>query len=166
MADHRLHRVSDLYELTIAVDLRDEISETELAELSWHLGIGPQPERLSIVTRFPVVVEDDDGIPVIEDDPHPLLAERGAALRVGGALCSVLAGRADLSRKGWSLTSRQEIHPDQFEEVGELLCWLAARAHATHLRGDGAIGIGFLRFIEAEVPDVLQVENGQVGWPT
>ncbi|WP_374775136.1 hypothetical protein OG756_21760 [Streptomyces sp. NBC_01310] len=157
--------MSDLYELMIAVDLRDEVSETERAELSWHLGIGPRPENLSIVTRFPVVVEDDDGIPVIEDDPHPLLAGRGAASRVGGALCSALASRADLPRKGWSLMSRQELHPDEFEQVGELLCWLAARAHYTHLRGDGAIGIGFLRFYEAEVPDVLRVENGQVEWP-
>ncbi|MFD9521340.1 hypothetical protein [Streptomyces sp. NPDC059979] len=146
--------------------MRDEISATEIVELSWHLGIGPQPESLSIVTRFPVVVEDDDGIPVIEDDPYPLLAGRGVGSRVGGALCSALASRADLPRKGWSLMSRQEIHPDEFEKVGELLCWLAARAHETHLREDGAIGIGFLRFYEAEVPDVLQVENGQVRWPT
>ncbi|WP_370417250.1 hypothetical protein AB8O64_00950 [Streptomyces sp. QH1-20] len=157
--------MSDLYELMIAVDLRDEISENELAELSWHLGIGSQPEHLSIVTKFPVVVEDDSGAPVIEDDPYPLLAGRGAASRVGGVLCSALASRADLPRKGWSLMSRQEIHPDEFEKVGELLCWLATRAHETHLLGDGAVGIGFLRFHEAQVPDVLQVEAGQVSWP-
>ncbi|MCX4630193.1 hypothetical protein [Streptomyces sp. NBC_01443] len=157
--------MSDIHELMIAVDLRDEISEPELAELSWHLGIGPQPERLSIVTEFPVVVVDDSGIPVIEDDPRPLLAGRGAAWRVGGVLCSALAPRADLARKGWSLTSRQEIHPDEFEKVGELLCWLATRAHDTHLLGDGAVGVGFLRFYEAEVPDVLKVDSGQVGWP-
>ncbi|MFJ3961501.1 hypothetical protein [Streptomyces sp. NPDC090036] len=157
--------MSDIHELTIAVDLRDEISEAELAELSWHLGIGPRPERLSIVTRFPFVVEDDSGNPVIEDDPHPLLAGRGAASRVGGVLCSALAGRGDLPRKGWSLMARQEIHPDEFDRVGELLCWLAERAHETHLLGDGAVRIGFLRFHEAEVPDLLRVESGQVGWP-
>ncbi len=165
VAGRRVHRVSDIHELMIAVDLRDEISERELVELSWHLGIGPRPERLSIVTDFPVVVVDDSGIPVIEDDPQPLLAARGAASRVGGVLCSALASRADLPRKGWSLMSRQEIHPDEFEKVGELLCWLAARAHATHVLGDGAVGIGFLRFYEAEVPDVLQVESGRVAWP-
>ncbi|MFD8983369.1 hypothetical protein [Streptomyces sp. NPDC059564] len=157
--------MSDIHELTIAVDLRDEISETELAELNWHLGIGPQPERLSIVAEFPIVVVDDSGIPVIEDDPHPLLAGRGPASRVGDVLCSTLARRADLPRKGWTLTSRQEIHPDEFERVGELLCWLATRAHETHQLGDGTVRIGFLRFYEAEVPDVLQVENGQVSWP-
>ncbi|MFJ3840686.1 hypothetical protein ACIPY6_34990 [Streptomyces sp. NPDC090054] len=161
----RVRRVSDIHELMIAVDLRDEISEMELVELSWHLGIGPRPERLSIVTEFPVVVVDDSGVPVIEDDPYPLLGGLGAASRVGGVLGSTLAGRADPPRKGWSLTSRQEIHPDEFEKVGELLCWLAARADATHLLGDGVVGVGFLRFYEAEVPDVLRVEDAQVNWP-
>ncbi|MGX8910284.1 hypothetical protein ACR820_34620 [Streptomyces netropsis] len=157
--------MSDLYELMIAVDLRDEIPEDELAELRWHLGTGPRPEHLSIVTKFPVVVEDDSGAAVIEDDPYPLLAGRGAALRVGGVLCSALASRADLPREGWSLMSRQEIHPDEFEKVGELLCWLATRTHETHLLEGGAVGIGFLRFCEAKLPDVLQVEHGQVSWP-
>ncbi|MCX5071016.1 hypothetical protein OHA84_36400 [Streptomyces sp. NBC_00513] len=158
--------MSDILELMIAVDLRDEISETEFAELSWHLGTGPRPERLSIVTEFPVVVVDDSGIPAIEDDPYPLLAGQGAASRVGGVLCSTLVSRADLPRKGCALTSRQEIHPDEFEKVGELLCWLATRAHETHLLANGAIRVGFLRFHEAQAPDVLQVKTGQVNWPT
>lgn len=157
--------MSDIHELMIAVDLQDEISETELAELSWHLGTGSRPKHLSIVTEFPVVVVDDSGIPVVEDDPHPLLAEQGAASRVGGVLCSTLVSRADLPRKGWSLTCRQEIHPDEFEKVGELLCWLATRAHSTHLLENGAVRVGFLRFYEAQAPDVLQVKAGQVSWP-
>ncbi|MFI8263927.1 MULTISPECIES: hypothetical protein [unclassified Streptomyces] len=155
-----------MYELMIAADLRGEVSEQELAELRWHLGIGPQPECLSIITEFPFVVVDEEGIPVIEDDPYPLLAGRSAATRVGGVLSSALARRADLPWKGWSLTSRQEIHPDEFEKVGELLCWLAARARQTHLPGSSAVGIGSLRFHEAEVADALQVENGQVNWPS
>ncbi|MEV7523892.1 hypothetical protein [Streptomyces sp. NPDC091371] len=158
--------MSDIYELMIAVDLRDELSEQELAELRWHLGIGPQPECLSIVTEFPFVVTDESGNPEIEDEPYPLLAGQGAAWRVGGLLCSELASAADLPRKGWSLTSRQEIHPDEFEKVGELLCWLAARTHESNLPGDSAVGIGSLRFYEAEVPDALQVKSGQVNWPT
>ncbi|MFD3781077.1 hypothetical protein [Streptomyces sp. NPDC058612] len=157
--------MSDLHELTVAVDLRDELCAAELAELRWHLGTGPRPERLSIVTEFPVVVVDDAGLPVVEDDPHPLLAGHGAAARVGGALRSALAARTDPAGRGWSLTCRQEIHPDEFGQVGELLRWLAARAHRTHALADGAVGIGFLRFHEDEVPGVLRVENGQVGWP-
>ncbi|MEU6016633.1 hypothetical protein ABZ826_21990 [Streptomyces sp. NPDC047515] len=113
--------MSDAYELVVTVDLRDEISEQELAELRWHLGIDQQPERLSIVTEFPCVVMDDSGDPVVVDEPHPLLAASGAASLVGGVLCSAPGSRADLPRKGWSLTSRQEIHPDDFDIVGELL---------------------------------------------
>ncbi|MFJ1701057.1 hypothetical protein ACIOHC_39590 [Streptomyces sp. NPDC088252] len=159
--------MSDVYELVITVDLRDEITEPEVAELRWHLRIGPRPERQSIVTGFPFVVVDDSGYPVVVDEPHPLLAESGAASRVGGVLCSALAGRADLPRKGWSLTSRQEIHPDEFDIVGELLSWLAVRAHSTHLIADqAAVRIGCIRFHEALTPDVLKVENGQVDWPT
>ncbi|MFJ9342997.1 hypothetical protein ACIRP0_27425 [Streptomyces sp. NPDC101733] len=154
--------MGDIYELTIALDLRDELSEQELAELNWHLGIGPQPESLSIVTEFPFVVDDESGNPVIENEPCPLLAGSGAAWRVGGALCSILATRADLPGKGWSLTSRQEIHPDDFDLVGELLCWLATRAHDTHLRSDAGIWVGYLRFYEDPQPQVLRFEDGQI----
>lgn len=157
--------MSDIHELTVAVDLRDEISAAELAELRWHLGIGPRPEHLSIVTEFPVLVVDDSGLPVVEDDPRPLLAGNGAAARVGGVLGSALAARTDPPREGWAVASRQELHPDEFEEVGELLGWLAARAHDAHRYADGAVGIGFLRFHEDEVPAALRVEGGRVRWP-
>ncbi|MFD5189643.1 hypothetical protein ACFWMU_16100 [Streptomyces sp. NPDC058357] len=158
--------MSDVYELAISVDLRDELSEQELDELRWRLGIGPQPERLSIVTGFPLVVEDGSGDLVVEDDPRPLLAGRGAARRVGGVLCSALADRAHLPRKGWTLTARQEIHPDELDLAGELLRWLAVRAHDTHTPTEGAVSLGYLRFYEDLVPEVLQVVNGRVVWPT
>ncbi|GAA2424548.1 hypothetical protein GCM10010433_25520 [Streptomyces pulveraceus] len=157
--------MSDVYELAISVDLRDELAEQELDELRWHLGIGPQPERLSIVTGFPFVAEDESGDLVIEDDPRPLLAGRGVARRVGGVLCFALADRAHLPRKGWTLTSRQEIHPDEFDQVGELLRWLAARAHDIHTLVEGAVSLGYLRFYEDPVPEVLQVVDGRVVWP-
>ncbi|MFE7327943.1 hypothetical protein ACFU8W_23665 [Streptomyces sp. NPDC057565] len=158
--------MSDVYELVVTVDLRDELSEQELADLRWHLGIGPQPEHLAIVTEFPSVVIDESGHPVVKNEPYPLLVQNGAAARVGGVLCSALANRADLPQKGWSLTSRQEIHPDDFEKVGELLCWLAARVQDTHLLVNDAVWIGHLRFHESLMPHVLEVENGQVSWPT
>ncbi|GGP79908.1 hypothetical protein GCM10010215_00820 [Streptomyces virginiae] len=90
--------MSDVHELVVAVDLRDEISEGELAELRWHLGLGGRPERLSVVTRFPVVVWDDEGEPVIEDDPRPLLAGRGP--RRGWGACSVRRWRAGRACRG------------------------------------------------------------------
>lgn len=85
---------------------------------------------------------------------------------MGGVLCSALAGRADLPRKGWSLTSRQEIHPDEFDIVGELLSRLAARARSSHLIADhAAVRIGCIRFHEDLTPHVLKVENGLVDLP-
>lgn len=33
--------MSDIYELTVTVDLREELSEQQLAELRRHLGLGP-----------------------------------------------------------------------------------------------------------------------------
>lgn len=160
-----MRRVSDMYELAVSVDLRDELSEPERAELRWHLGIGPRPESLSIVTEFPIVVEDEAGEPVVVDEPRPLLAGSGAAWRVGGVLGAALVGRADLPQKGWSLTSRQEIHPDEFDKVGELLRWLAARVQATHRQVDDVVSIGHLRFHESLTPEVIGVVNGQIVWP-
>lgn len=162
----RVRGVSDVYELAVSVDLRDEISEQELVELRWHLGIGPQPEHLSIVTSFPVVVEDESGDPVIENEPRPLLAGSGPARRVSGVLGSELAGRANLPRKGWALTSRQEIHPDEFDRLGELLGWLAVRIHDAHLLADDAVSIGCLRFHEDVTPTALKVADGQIVWPS
>ncbi|MFF4082033.1 hypothetical protein ACFYZN_21875 [Streptomyces sp. NPDC001777] len=159
--------MSDIYELVLAVDLRDELSEQEVAELRWHVGAGPQPEQLSIVTDFPFMTEDESGEWVVEDDPSPLLAVDGGAWRIGGALCSALVVRDEPPRKGWALTSRQEVHPDEFEKLGELLGWLAARAHHSHrLPDDTTVRLGYLRFYEDLMPDVLEVKDGLVVWPT
>ncbi|MDT0453738.1 hypothetical protein [Streptomyces hesseae] len=46
------------------------------------------------------------------------------------------------------LTVRQEVHPDEFDELRELVQWLDVRTITF-----GAIG--YLRLLEAEVPDVL-----------
>ncbi|MFD8394786.1 hypothetical protein ACFV2N_37760 [Streptomyces sp. NPDC059680] len=115
-----------MFELMLTLDLRDEFSEEELAG-RWHLGAGPKPETLRIVTEFPLVVEDEHGEPVIENHPEPLLASHGEAFKMEGALVSVLERRADTGGGAWALTSRQEVHPDGFELVGELLGWLATR---------------------------------------
>ncbi|MFC0499437.1 hypothetical protein ACFFKE_32800 [Streptomyces mutabilis] len=50
--------------------------------------------------------------------------------------------------RGWSLTARQEVHPDEFDDLRRLVEWLGAR---TTSRG----AIGYLRFSESTAPDVL-----------
>ncbi|MEU5951593.1 hypothetical protein [Streptomyces sp. NPDC047525] len=153
--------MADIYELSIAVDLRDDVTEDEVAELRWHLGLGPQPEELTIVREFPVVREDDLGELVIEDAPEPLMGCHDTALKVGGALTSVLLRREE----GWALTARQEIHPDGFDRVGELLAWMASKARAHHERFGGPVHVGWTRFHEEDRPDALTVRNGEVVWP-
>ncbi|MGX4694569.1 hypothetical protein [Streptomyces sp. JNUCC 63] len=144
-----------MFELILALDLRDELPEEELAELRRHLGMGPKPQTLRIVTEFPVVVEDEHGEPVIEDRPEPLLGGDGAAFKVEGALASVLLRRQDTSRGAWALTSRQEIHPDGFERAGELLSRLAIKAGDRHRRLDGSVDLGWIRPYEDCQPEPL-----------
>ncbi|BFO14819.1 hypothetical protein SHKM778_12070 [Streptomyces sp. KM77-8] len=158
--------MADIVELMLTLDLRDELSEEELAELRWHLGLGPKPETLRIVTEFPFVVEDDHGNLVIEDDPYPLLGNSGEASKADGALASILLRRQKTSFGTWALTSRQEIHPDEFERVGELLSWLATKAGDSHRRHDGSVHLGWTRLCEEHQPELLVVRDGVVIWPS
>ncbi|WP_171171517.1 hypothetical protein [Streptomyces sp. I05A-00742] len=158
--------MADIFELMLTLDLRDELSEDELAELRWHLGLGPQPEVLRIVTDFSFVVEDDQGELVVEDHPEPLLSRHGEASKVDGALVSVLLRKQDTRRDAWALTSRQEIHPDDFERTGELLTWLANKAGDFHRRPDGSVDLGWIRFHEERRPEPLVVRDGVVIWPS
>ncbi|MFI9041031.1 hypothetical protein [Streptomyces sp. NPDC053726] len=158
--------MADIFELMLTLDLRDELSEEELAELRWHLGLGPQPEVLRIVTEFPFVVEDDRGELIIEDRPESLLGRHGEAFTVEGALVSVLLRRQDTRHDAWALTSRQEIHPDDFERTGELLSWLAAKAGDFHRRPDGSVNLGWTRFYEGRQCEPLVVRDGVVIWPS
>ncbi|MFF0746348.1 hypothetical protein ACFYVL_38740 [Streptomyces sp. NPDC004111] len=158
--------MADIFELMLSVDLCDEVSEEELAELRWHLGLGPQPEVLRIVTDFPFVAEDEHGEPVVENCPEPLLAQRGEACKVQGEAVSVLARKQDTQCAAWALVSRQEIHPEDFERTGELLTWLAHRAGDPHRRPDGGVALGWTRFHEETEHEVLVVSDGAVGWPS
>ncbi|MFF9324897.1 hypothetical protein ACF1AY_09355 [Streptomyces sp. NPDC014776] len=154
--------MADLFELTLSVGLRDGLSDQERAELCWHLGTGPEPGTLRIVTEFPLVVVDDDGVPVVENHPEPLLAGHGEAFRVGGVLHSALVREGG----GWTLTSRQEIHPDGFAGLGDLLVWLAARAADRHRRPDGSVELGGIRAYEDTRARPLLVRDGSVTWPS
>ncbi|MFE5944557.1 hypothetical protein [Streptomyces sp. NPDC056480] len=158
--------MSDIYELTLTLDLRDELTGDELAELRWHLGLGPEPETLRIVTEFPFWEEDDDGEFVLESRPQPLLSCHGEALKVDGALVSVLLRRERTGSGAWALTSRQEIHPDEFDLTGELVSWLATKAGEGHRRFDGGVDVGWTRFHESRQAEPLVVRDGEVSWPS
>ncbi|KOG37281.1 hypothetical protein AQJ84_23905 [Streptomyces resistomycificus] len=157
--------MADVYELSVVLNLREDLSDEELAELRWHLGLGPRPEVLRIVPEFPIVVEDDAGEPVIENHPVPLLGRHGAAWKVGGALTAVLLRPDDPTHGAWVLTIRQEIHPDEFDITAELLTWLAGRADDRHRPDAEAVHLGWTRFHEADRFEPLTVRDGQVAWP-
>jgi hypothetical protein len=157
--------MADIFELNIVLNLRDDLSDEELAELRWHLGVGPQPEILRIVSEFPVVVVDDAGEPAVENHPEPLLGQHGDAWKVNGALTSVLLRLEDPTNGAWALTVRQEIHPDQFESIAELLTWLSTKADDRHRREAGAFHLGWIRFHESDRFEPLVVRDGEVEWP-
>lgn len=158
--------MADIYEFLITMDLRDDLSDGEIADLRWHLGLGPQPERLTILTAFSVVTVDDNGEPQIDDDPQPVLAQRGAAWKVGGALFGELARRDQPA--GWALTARQELHPDDFALVRKLLDWLAGHAEYYNEDRDAAgqeFFVGYLRWYEDLRPIPLTIAQGRISWP-
>ncbi|MEU1820097.1 hypothetical protein ABZ543_33670 [Streptomyces roseifaciens] len=131
--------MSDIYELQLALDLPDSLPEADMDVLRRHLsdegGDADHDEH-----------DEETGGP----EAYPLLASRGPAWRIGG----VLVGELCRGPRGWALTARQEVHPDEFPALEALLVWLAAR---TSTPGP----IGYLRFYESTVPDVLMAD-GQV----
>ncbi|OIJ91301.1 hypothetical protein [Streptomyces monashensis] len=157
--------MADIYELSIALNLRGGLSDEEVAELRWHLGLGPKPESLHIVPAFPAVVEAENGELVVVDEPVPLLAEQGVAWKVGGVLVSALLSPLDTRCGTWALTVRQEVHPDGFASTGELLTWLASKADDRHRTATGDIRVGWTRFCDSERFEPLAVRNGEVIWP-
>ncbi|MFJ4623951.1 hypothetical protein [Streptomyces sp. NPDC088812] len=116
--------MSDIHELQLNLDLPGSLASADLALLRWHLG-------------------EEAGEPPHPDD-YPLFSDRGPAHRIGGTLVGELARGA----RGWALTVRQEVHPDEFDQLRVLVTWLAARTST-------AGTIGSLRFPERDIPDVL-----------
>ncbi|MFD5099821.1 hypothetical protein [Streptomyces albidochromogenes] len=154
--------MADIFELSLVLNLPDSLSDEEVTELRWHLGLGDKPETLRIVTALPIVVEDDCGEFVTEDPPVPLLGRQGEAWKVDGVLVSVLLR---IEGGAWALTARQEIHPDEFHRTGELLSWLATKADDRHRSSTGAVRLGWTRFCESDRFEPLVVRDGEAVWP-
>lgn len=163
----RVRVVADIYELMLAIDVQAGISHAELTELRWHVDDGPQPDLLPIGTDdFRATSPLGDPIDPDcewEDAPlSPLFAERGGALRTGGALVAELVERENPD--GWALTVRQELHPDAFYRLRALLDWLGP--HSVHAHGtDTPRVVGYLRFHECAEHTPLVLLNGQIRVP-
>lgn len=157
--------MSDVFELVLALNLRADLTDAELASLRWLLGLGGRPGNPAIRAEYPVAIVNDG------EESRPALAGRGAAWKTGGALVSELVRRANPA--GWAITSRQELHPDDFGEVLELLSWLADHADYPYRDHDGVVRsggcgnvVGYLRFYEDVDPTVLTIRDGIISWPS
>jgi hypothetical protein len=147
--------MADLHEMLITAELPADLSEAEISELRWHLGLGPEPEQFTIVTDgLSVETVDEDGEPLPEEqweiDRYPLLAARGPAdPRIGGVLFSELACREEPAEAGWALSSRQVLHSDALALLTQMLRWL--RERAVGRRGGPACFSCHTRFYEDDL---------------
>ncbi|OKI46767.1 hypothetical protein [Micromonospora sp. CB01531] len=168
--------MADTRELMVAIDLRDDLSDDEVSELRWHLGLAPQPRELPIwSTLSPVaraMYEDEDGNLVVDDEPHPILDGRGAGHHIPGTLFSELVRRDGAGQVGWALAVRQEMHPDDEWDIEALLLWLVAHADlpcGACTAGNCPAGCeffaGYRRFYEdPRLESHLVIKGGEVGW--
>ncbi|MFC4536695.1 hypothetical protein [Sphaerisporangium dianthi] len=159
--------MGDMYELVLSVDIRAEITDDELAELRWHLGLGPRPERLPIGTdrymeTYPLGDPDDPDCEWEDVEPEPVFAQRGAAPRVGGALVAELVARE--RSDGWALTVRQEVHPDDFYRLRTLLEWFGRCSVDEHAGGIESF-VGHMRFYESVEIAPLVLSAGRIRLP-
>ncbi len=150
--------MADIFEVVLTMTLRPDIGDAELAELRWHLGLGPRPDTYPIgsdkhVDIFPLGDPTDPGCAWETAEPEPLFAERGAAHHVGGALVSELV----TAPRGLALTVRQEVHPDSFAQLRTLLEWLS--------RGTETSFLGYLRFYEEHTVLPIVLVDGKVVLP-
>ncbi|MCP2361866.1 hypothetical protein HD597_008886 [Nonomuraea thailandensis] len=158
--------MADIHELMVAMDLRGDLPEAELAELRWHLGLGSRPghvaertivvnEVLDLLPDEQEPMRDENGDWVIKEFPRPAWGDGGspyAASKIPGAGFSILV-RGD---ERWALTCRWEVHPDGHAEVAELMGRLAVRLH------ENGSFFGYQRWYEDDEPEVLGVRDGKV----
>ncbi|TQM26356.1 hypothetical protein [Nocardia bhagyanarayanae] len=153
--------MADIFEFTLSLDLRDELSEADVAELRWHLGLGDLPESgLRIESGSRWLIENDEGH-LVELDPQPLLDQRGPACETGGILTASL----ERTPTGWRLEARQEVHPEVFPEMSALMRWLYLRVDFGMVQPDGSVELGRLRGYEDEHSQPLLVRDDRVFWP-
>ncbi|WBB61212.1 hypothetical protein O7599_01230 [Streptomyces sp. WMMC500] len=159
--------MADIHEVLINAELPADLADAETAELRWHLGLGPRPERPTVVVDgWPLTTVEEEGEPLPEDrweiDTYPLLAQRGPAdPRIGGVVFSELARREGAADAGWALSSRQVLHSDDLTLLEQLLRWLQARA--VGYRGGPACFSCHTRFYE-DGPELELLSPGpQVG---
>lgn len=153
----------------VAMDLRGDLPEAEVAELRWHLGLGPRPghvtersivvnEVLDLLDDEREPVRDENGDWVVKEFPEPAWGDGApyAASKVPGAGFSILVRADDHDDARWALTCRWEVHPDGHAELADLIGRLVARLHR-----DRSFS-GYQRWYEDAEPQPLSLRDGKV----
>jgi hypothetical protein len=161
--------MADIHEVMLAMDLRGDLPESELAELRWHLGLGPRPGHITAQT---IVV--NEVLDLLHDDQQPVRDEHGdwvikefpeaawhdgspyAASKMPGAGFSTLVRGDDHDGGRWALSCRWEVHPDGHVQLAEFIGWLTAR-----LRESQSF-FGYQRWYEDREPELLSFRDGKV----
>jgi hypothetical protein len=159
--------MGDMYEVVLAMDIRADVTDDELAELRWHVGQGPRPERLTMGTdsylnTHPLGDPDDPDCEWDTDEPAPAFDGRGAGSQIAGARVAELVRREDPD--GWSLTVRQEFHPDWFYQLRSLLDWLGPHSVNANV-SDIPFFVGYMRYCDSTEIEPLVLLNGRIGLP-
>jgi hypothetical protein len=164
--------MADVYDFFLAIDLRDDLSAAELAEVRWHLGLGPEPAEMTIIDSiytYPVY-DEATGAESWRDGPMAVLEHDGPTARIRGAQVSAMARRWD--DRGWAITARQEVHVDAMEDLVTFVEWLARHADYPYHGSDGVAReggcrsfIGFLRKYDADRPSRITLTDFTVDFP-
>ncbi|MEU9131879.1 hypothetical protein AB0D08_27875 [Kitasatospora sp. NPDC048540] len=136
--------MADCFELTLSFDLAPDTPAELIAELRRHLGLESEAAGPAAPIYDDVLCPPDDWL---------LLSARGAAWKTGGI---TYAGLERLESGGWAFSGRQEIHPDQLEQLQALLD--ALLPHMPSHQDP----VGSLRWYDDQVPQLLVPHHGRV----
>lgn len=118
------------YLMELSATLDAGVSENEIAELQWHLGLQPSPAP-------PLQLADAVNV-----------FQRGPAYR-RGTDPDLFADLVQNPGAGnWVLTAWQEPDPDELESLELLFLWLAARTDTATRNIDGSVCLGRMRFCD------------------
>ncbi|WP_194818621.1 hypothetical protein [Nocardia sp. XZ_19_385] len=106
------------------------------------------------------VIEEEDG-ELAFTEPQPLLDQTGPAWKIEGTLRASL----EQTSTGWHLEARQEIHPEDFEQLEPLLTWLYQHVDLGMVAPDGSVELARLRWYEDADFRPLVVRDDTIFWP-
>lgn len=118
------------YFMQLEIDLSAEVTDDEIAELRWHLRLGPRPKQSLQLT-----------------DEVNLFYQCSSRRGDDPALTVDLSPR---QAGGWRLTAWQEPEPAEVDQLVPLFRWLEQRADPTAVNDNGSVCLGRVRFYDED----------------